>query len=43
MYGRSYARQRRARDVRCAQERAERQEHRARDLGDPQEQMESSG
>jgi hypothetical protein len=43
MYGRSYARRRRARDMRRAQERAERQEHRARDLGDPQEQMESSG
>jgi hypothetical protein len=34
MYGRSYARQRRARDRRRAQER---------DLGDPQEHMESSG
>jgi hypothetical protein len=40
MYGRSYARQRRARDRRRAQERADRQE---RDLGDPQEHMESSG
>jgi hypothetical protein len=34
MYGRSYARQRRARDRRRAQER---------DLGDQQEPMESSG
>jgi hypothetical protein len=43
MYGRSYARQRHARDVRRAQERAERQERVERDLGDPEEQMESSG
>jgi hypothetical protein len=40
MYGRSYARQRRARDRRRAQERADRQE---RNLRDPQEHMESSG
>jgi hypothetical protein len=38
MYGRSYARQRRARDRRRAQERAGRA-----DLGDQQELMESSG
>jgi hypothetical protein len=40
MYGRSYARQHRARDRRRAQERdlGERA-----DLGDPQEHMESSG
>jgi hypothetical protein len=46
MYGRSYARQRRARDRRRAQERTDRQERdlggRA-ELGDPQEHMESSG
>jgi hypothetical protein len=49
MYGRSYARQRRARDRRCAQEHADRQERDLggrvdrQDLGDPQEHMESSG
>jgi hypothetical protein len=52
MCGRTYVRRRRARDVRRAQERAEQQnrlEHAEqqnrveRDLGDLQEQLESSG